>query len=115
MQTDTLSFINPATGVKFGEVKMTTPDAVKSSVDEMRRAFPVWSGKSVSERVRILRKFQQLLIAERDEISRIVNQDGGKSRQDSLIEKIASLPRICNYSPLRIFLFFNHGAKRGES
>ena len=97
MQTDTLSFINPATGVKFGEVKMTTPDVVKSSVDEMRRAFPVWRGKSVRERVRILRKFQQLLIDERDEISRIVNQDGGKSRQDSLIELFVTVDMLAQY------------------
>lgn len=97
METDTLLFSNPATGAKFGEVQMTTPDAVQNAVDEMRRSLPIWSGKSVKERIRILRKFQTLLIDERDEISRVVNQDGGKSRQDSLIELFVSVDMLAQY------------------
>lgn len=97
METDILSFVNPATGAKFGEVKMTTPDAIQNAIDEMRESFPVWSSKSVKERIRILRKFQTLLIKERDEISRVVNQDGGKSRQDSLIELFVAVDMLAQY------------------
>jgi len=97
METDTLSFINPATGAKFGEVKMTTPEGVQAAVAEMRQSFAIWGKKSVKERVHILRKFQTLLIEERDEISRVVNQDGGKSRQDSLIELFVTVDMLAQY------------------
>lgn len=79
METEKLLFTNPATGIQFGEVEMTTPEGVHQAVDEMRAAFPIWSSKSVKERIRILRKFQTLLIDKRDEITAVLNQDCGKS------------------------------------
>src|SRR5689334_14108861 len=97
METDTLTFINPATGVKFGEVKMTTADAVQNAVDEMRQSFAIWSSKSVKERIRILRKFQTLLIDKRDEITNVLNQDCGKSRQDGLIELFVTVDMLAQY------------------
>ena len=94
MGQEKLAFINPATGNQFGEVVMSTPEEVKQAVDDMRASFPVWSGKSVKERVRILKKFQSLLIDQRNEISSVVSQDTGKSRQDSLIELFISVDML---------------------
>lgn len=91
MQQEKLTFINPATGVQFGEVTATTPEEVKQTVEDMRKAFPAWSAKPVKERAKILKKFQNLLIEQRDEISSVVSQNTGKSRQDSLIELFASV------------------------
>jgi acyl-CoA reductase-like NAD-dependent aldehyde dehydrogenase len=98
MDHKNLAFINPATGLQFGEVAMTTPEEVKQAVEELRQAFPVWSGKPVRERVRILRKFQKLLVDQRDEISSVVSQDTGKSRQDSLIELFVSIDMLAQIS-----------------
>jgi len=92
-----LAFINPATGLQFGEVAMTQPDEVKLAVEDMRRAFPEWSNKPVKERLRILRDFQKLLIDERDEITSILNQDCGKSRQDGLIELFVTVDMLAQY------------------
>ena len=39
MSTNTLAFINPATGVQFGEVAMTAPENVQQIVEEVRAAF----------------------------------------------------------------------------
>src|SRR5688572_29893311 len=98
MQPEKLAFINPATGVQFGEVTMTTPGEVKQAVEDVRAAFPVWSAKSVKERVKILKKFQTLLIDKRDEISTLVSQDNGKNRQDSLIELFISVDTLSQLS-----------------
>ena len=97
METEILAFINPATGAKFGEVKMTTTEAVAISVNEMRQSFAIWSGRPVKERIRILRKFQTLLIDKRDEITNILNQDCGKSRQDGLIELFITVDMLAQY------------------
>jgi acyl-CoA reductase-like NAD-dependent aldehyde dehydrogenase len=97
METESLSFINPATGVKFGEVKMTAPAEVTVAVDEMRQAFTIWSSKPLKERIRILRKFQAVLIDQRDEITSVLNQDCGKSRQDGLIELFVTVDMLAQY------------------
>lgn len=94
MEREKLTFINPATGIQFGEVTTTSPDEVKQAVQDMRQSFPVWSAKSVKERVKILKKFQNLLINQRNEISSIVSQDTGKSRQDSLIELFVAVDML---------------------
>src|SRR5215510_3520242 len=97
METEKLSFINPATSAKFGEVKTTTSEGVQNAVSEMRQSFAIWSGKSVKERIRILRKFQSLLIDKRDEITNVLNQDCGKSRQDGLIELFVTVDMLAQY------------------
>ncbi|HXQ36404.1 MAG TPA: aldehyde dehydrogenase family protein, partial [Anaerolineales bacterium] len=97
METEILSFINPATGAKFGEVKMTTTEGVAIAVNEMRQSFAAWSSKSVKERIRILRKFQSVLIDKRDEITNVLNQDCGKSRQDGLIELFVTVDMLAQY------------------
>ncbi len=84
--TEFLTFTNPATGETFGQVAMTSTAAVQQARQEMRAAFKVWSQKSVRERVRILRCFQEMLLDSLDEITAVLTEDCGKSRQDALIE-----------------------------
>jgi acyl-CoA reductase-like NAD-dependent aldehyde dehydrogenase len=97
MESEILPFVNPATGARFGEVEMTSPDSVQNAVQVMRQAFPLWSGKSVRERIQILRKFQTLLIDKRDEITMVLNQDCGKSRQDGLLELFVTVDMLSQY------------------
>lgn len=97
MENKTLPFINPATGAKFGEVKPATPEAVESAVHEMRQSSAIWSKKPLRERIRILRKFQTLLIDKRDEITNVLNQDCGKSRQDGLLELLVTVDMLAQY------------------
>jgi acyl-CoA reductase-like NAD-dependent aldehyde dehydrogenase len=81
-----LPFTNPATGQRFGEIAMATPDEIQHALSDMRSTARLWSCRPVEERVRVLRQFQEVLIDARDEISAVINQDCGKSRQDALIE-----------------------------
>ena len=97
MEPEVLAFVNPATGEHFGEVRMTTPERVAEAVGEMRAAFPAWSAKPLGERIRILRKFQTLLIEDQDEITTCINQDCGKSRQDALIELFITVDMLAQY------------------
>lgn len=81
-----LEFINPATLEKFGQVAVTPLPEITAAMEALRQAAPPWASQPLSQRIRVLRRFQALLIDERDEISRVVSQDTGKSRQDALIE-----------------------------
>jgi len=92
-----LSFSNPATGETFGQVAMATPSEVERAMTDMRAAAPEWAGKSIKERVRILRQFQHLLIEATDEITATLNKDCGKSRQDGLIEVFMVVDMLNEY------------------
>ncbi len=97
-----LEFCNPATGEKFGEVAMTTPDGVQQAMCDMRQAFEVWSAKPVKERIRVLRKLQTVLLDAADEITGVISQDCGKSRQDAHIELLVTvdlLAQQCQHAP----------------
>ncbi len=94
--------MNPATGERFGEIPMATPADVEQAMLDMRAAAAIWGRKPVAERVRILRLFQEAIIDARDEISAVINQDCGKSRQDALIELLVTADftnEYCNRAP----------------
>ncbi len=92
-----LPFINPATGAQFGEVAMAAPDEIAQAHKELRQNFAVWRRKPVAERVRILKQLQALMIDSLDEITAVINEDTGKSRQDGLIEVMMVVDRIHQY------------------
>jgi len=99
MTPNYLPFINPATGERFGQVLMATPDETRAAVSEMRQASRDWGQRPVAERVRVLRQLQAVLIDSRDEISSTITQDTGKPRQDALIEIFVTVDMLnddCN-------------------
>ncbi|MBK8986817.1 MAG: aldehyde dehydrogenase family protein [Chloroflexi bacterium] len=95
-----IPFVNPATGEQFGQVAMSTSDEIALAHKEMRQAFQVWRRKPLAERIRILRQFQAEIIDSMDEISSVINQDTGKSRQDGWVEVNMSVDRLHQYYKL---------------
>ncbi len=93
----TLIFTNPATGEKFGQVAMTPIAEIHLARQSMHTAARVWSHTPVAERVKILRKFQGVLVDALDEISEVMNLDTGKSRQDALIEAFVTIDMLQAY------------------
>ncbi len=77
---------------------MATVAEVQAARREMAATAVTWSRKSVRERARILRQLQQLMIDEVDEITAVMNQDGGKSRQDALSELFITVDLLNQYS-----------------
>ncbi len=54
-RSDCIDFINPATGEKFGEVRMTTAEEVMLARREMAAAQITWAAKPLKERARIIK------------------------------------------------------------
>lgn len=88
---------NPATGEEFAQVVMATAEEVQQAHREMRAAFKVWSRTPVKERVRLLRKLQEVIIDSLDEITAVLCQDCGKSRQDALAEVFVTVDMLNMY------------------
>ena len=97
IEQETIAFINPATGEQFGQVAMTTDEQIVTSCREMGAAGQIWSAKPVKERVRILRKFQEVIIDSLDEITEVINRDHGKSRQDAWVEVMLTVDKLHQY------------------
>lgn len=100
---ETLPFINPATGEQFGQIPVSTPEDIQRAMKEMRQAFMVWRRRPLRERIKALRKLQELIIDSLDEITAVLNKDTGKSRQDGLIEVMMTVDRLHQY--------YNHAPK----
>lgn len=92
-----LPCVNPGTGEQFTQVAVSTPAEITQARREMARHFPIWSRKSPQERARILKKFQKTLLDHADDITELVNQDTGKSRQDALAELFLVVDKLNNY------------------
>ncbi|MCA9960648.1 MAG: aldehyde dehydrogenase family protein [Anaerolineales bacterium] len=93
----TLPFINPATGEAFGEVQSATTEDVTRAIKDMRQAFQVWRKRPLKDRITVLRQLQEVIIDSLDEITAVLNQDTGKSRQDGLIEVMMTVDRLHQY------------------
>ena len=61
-QNDCIDFHNPATGQKFGQVRMTTEAEVQKARREMGAAQAAWAARPVKERARLLKKLQGCLL-----------------------------------------------------
>ena len=96
-QAEYLPFINPATGEQFGQVNVATEAEITQARRELAAVAPEWAGRSVKERVRILRKLQEVIIDSVDEITEVINKDHGKSRQDALIEVLMVVDKLHQY------------------
>ncbi len=93
-----IEFFNPATGRKFGEVRMATAADVARARREMAAVQPEWGAKSVKERARLVKKLQSVIVDAADEITAVVNQDHGKSRLDALHEVFMTVEKIHHYA-----------------
>ncbi len=93
-----LPFICPATGEQFGEVRMHTPQEVAQAVRELREVAPLWRAKTPRERARILLAFLEVMLDSLDDITAVLNQDTGKSRQDALIEVFMTADMLRQYA-----------------
>jgi len=99
-RSECIDFINPATGEKFGEVRVSTEEEVMLARREMAAAQATWAAKPLKERARIIKAFQRVVIDAADELTAVVNQDHGKSRGDALHEVIMTVDKIHQYARL---------------
>ncbi len=86
--TATIISSNPATGEVLGELACTTPEEVHSAVARARAAQPKWQATPVSERITVLRRFQQLLNEQRDQVARLICRDAGKPTAEALATEV---------------------------
>lgn len=76
--TGSIPVSNPATGRQIGTVPNFNADQTTAAVEAAAHAFPAWAQKTARERSTILRRWYELIVANRDDIALIMTSEQGK-------------------------------------
>ena len=77
---------NPATGEIIATVASATIEDGKAALDAAEQAFAGWAALKPRERAEVLRKAFELIIAQKEELARLVTMENGKALPDSRAE-----------------------------
>ncbi len=83
-----IASVNPATGEVLGELDCAGPTEVRAAVARARAVQPDWNAWGIRHRVKILRRFQQLLLARKADVARRITQEAGKPYVESLLTEV---------------------------
>src|SRR5258708_7903594 len=83
-----IASVNPATGEVLGEFDTAGPAEVRAAVARAQAAQPDWHDCGVRDRIGVLRRFQQILLACKSEIARLITQEAGKPVAEALTTEV---------------------------
>ena len=74
---------NPADGARLGSVPKMGADETRRAIEAAYRAFPAWRAKTAKERAAILRKWNDLMLENQEDLARIMTAEQGKPFAES--------------------------------
>src|SRR5580698_3981941 len=83
-----IASVNPATGEVLGELDSAGPTEVRAAVARARAAQPEWNSWGVRNRIEVLSRFQQILLARKTEVARRITQEAGKPLVEALLTEV---------------------------
>jgi len=81
---ETLSVLNPATQAVLAEVPLATNKEIETAVQGAKAAFELWRHTPVTERARLMLRYQHLLKEHQEDIATILAEDTGKNFEDAM-------------------------------
>ncbi|TRX54003.1 CoA-acylating methylmalonate-semialdehyde dehydrogenase [Thalassomonas sp. M1454] len=113
-KTDTwLDVLNPATQEVVARVPMATVEEVDAAIASAAEAFKTWSKTSVTKRMRIMLKFQQLLQERTSDIAELITLEHGKTLPDAEGEvgrALEAVENACSVTRLQMGEMSNNAA-----
>jgi malonate-semialdehyde dehydrogenase (acetylating)/methylmalonate-semialdehyde dehydrogenase len=89
-----LDVVNPSSGKAIARVPLSTADEVNEAVAAAQAAFRGWRDTPVVERARYLFKLHELMLADRDELTRLICTEEGKSWPDAQGEVTRAIENV---------------------
>ena len=83
-----IASVNPATGEVLGELDSAGPTEVRAAVARGHAAQPDWNAWGIRNRVKVLSRFQQILLAHKTDIARRITQEAGKPAVEALLTEV---------------------------
>src|SRR5580658_8149782 len=83
-----IASVNPATGEVLGELDSAGPTEMRAAVARARAAQPDWNSWGIGNRIRVLRRFQQILLTRKKDIARRITQEAGKPVVEALLTEV---------------------------
>ncbi|MEE3116914.1 MAG: aldehyde dehydrogenase family protein, partial [Pseudomonadota bacterium] len=74
---------NPATNEVIAKAPCTTPSEMEKAIQNAGEVFKSWKETPVSERARVMMRYQALLKEHHDEIAEILSEETGKTFEDA--------------------------------
>ncbi len=84
-----VTILNPVTRQPVGTAPRHTPKDVAEAVARARQAQPAWAALPFRERARVVIRFHDLILDERDDLFDVIQSETGKSRRDAFVELFA--------------------------
>ena len=79
----TVEVTNPADGAVLGTVPSMGADETRRAIEAANRAYPAWRARTAKERARILRAWHDLMMANQEDLARIMTAEQGKPLTES--------------------------------
>jgi acyl-CoA reductase-like NAD-dependent aldehyde dehydrogenase len=83
-----IASVNPATGEVLGELDSAGPTEVRAAVARAHAAQLEWDAWGIHNRVKVVRRFQQILLAHKTDIARRITQEAGKPLVEALLTEV---------------------------
>jgi len=81
---DKLDVLNPATQEVLAHVPLASQNEIERAIQGAKDAFLIWKDTPVSERARLMFRYQHLLKEHQKEIAEILAEDTGKNLEDAM-------------------------------
>jgi len=79
----TIDVTDPATGAHIGSVPSLTSEDVRGAIGAANAAWPAWRSKTGKERANIMRRWFDLMMANQEDLARIMTVEQGKPLAES--------------------------------
>jgi aldehyde dehydrogenase (NAD+) len=84
--SDAITVVNPATGLPLASAPDCSAADLDAAVANARAAFPAWRATSETERSRVLKAAAGVLVANADELMRLLTSEQGKPHDEARFE-----------------------------
>lgn len=87
---DTIAVTDPADGALLAKVPCLATSDVEAAIKAAKAAMPAWSAKSAKERAAVLRRWFDLIVANAEDLARILTAEQGKPLAEARAEIISN-------------------------
>ncbi|MBI3567244.1 MAG: aldehyde dehydrogenase family protein [Gemmatimonadetes bacterium] len=106
---------DPATGEVWKSYAAATPDEVAAAIARARAALPAWAAAPLGTRVRLLRRFHEVLYRRRHDVAAVLTRENGKSAAEAFSTEIATTLDFARYYAARAPRFLRPSWRMGLS